>query len=107
MPELDGYEATGEIRTQERRRAERLGTPVPSIALTANTMAADRDRCLLAGMDDYLPKPVRPDGLSLTLARWARPVELEPSPLRSIPVDLSDAVGGQRAGHGELTPSAR
>src|SRR6185312_15422179 len=54
MPEMDGYEATGVIRAHGHERA---GALVPIIALTANARAADRERCLLTGMDDYLAKP--------------------------------------------------
>jgi CheY-like chemotaxis protein len=67
MPEMDGYEATCEIR---RREIE--GVRVPIVALTANVMQGDRDRCLQAGMDDYLGKPIKPDELRGTLARWGR-----------------------------------
>lgn len=72
MPDMDGYEATGAIRARERASAAGESERVPNIALTANALAADRDRCLKAGMADYLAKPLRPEVLALTLERWAR-----------------------------------
>jgi two-component system, sensor histidine kinase and response regulator len=65
MPELDGWEATRRIRARETADAR-----VPIIALTAHSTKADRERCLRAGMDDYLSKPIRADLLDETLARW-------------------------------------
>ena len=65
MPEMDGFQATAEIR-----RKERSDEHVPIIAMTANAMAEDRDRCLAAGMDDYLSKPVQSKILAETLLRW-------------------------------------
>jgi signal transduction histidine kinase/CheY-like chemotaxis protein len=61
MPELDGYEATRRIRSAEH------GRHVPIIAMTAHSMAGDRERCLDAGMDDYVSKPVRPDELAAVM----------------------------------------
>ena len=64
MPVLDGFAAASRIRAAETR------TRIPIIALTANALAEDRQRCLDAGMDDYLPKPVSIAGLSSMLSRW-------------------------------------
>jgi len=61
MPEMDGYEATREIRKQERSGL--LTGYLPIIALTANALKEDRDRCLEAGMDNYLTKPFKPQAL--------------------------------------------
>lgn len=65
MPVLDGYEATRAIRQLPGRVGE-----VPIIALTANAMEGDEMRCLVAGMDDYLAKPVNPQQLADALQRW-------------------------------------
>jgi len=68
MPELDGYEATAEIRLREGDARH-----LPIIAMTANSMAEDRERCLAAGMDDYVSKPIRPQLLVEALRRHVEP----------------------------------
>jgi CheY-like chemotaxis protein len=67
MPELDGLTVTRSIREYERQHAKK---PMPIIALTAHAMAGDREKCIAAGMDDYLTKPLRRQQLRDTLARW-------------------------------------
>lgn len=68
MPDMDGLEATRRIREQE----EGTGRRIPIIALTANAFPGDRERCLDAGMDGYLSKPVRSDDLLALLRHYLR-----------------------------------
>jgi PAS domain S-box-containing protein len=67
MPEMDGYEATRQIRSPQSKV---LDHEIPIIALTANAMQGDRERCLSAGMDDYLCKPLRRADLVAALEKW-------------------------------------
>jgi CheY-like chemotaxis protein len=68
MPVMDGFEATRRIR-EDQAGARRI----PIVAMTANAMQGDRERCLDAGMDDYIAKPVTLDVLRAALFRWLSP----------------------------------
>jgi PAS domain S-box-containing protein len=70
MPEMDGYEATRAIRALERKRSWRT----PIVAITASAQEADRERCLEAGMDDFLSKPLTLLALGNAIDRWLGPV---------------------------------
>jgi two-component system sensor histidine kinase/response regulator len=91
MPGMDGFEATRRIREEE---GEKRHTPI--IAMTASAMKGDRERCLEAGMDDYVSKPVTPESLDAVLKRWVKgrtPVsEATPAPPPSSSDELLDAV---------------
>ena len=80
MPALDGYAATARIRAAER------DGHLPIIAMTAHAMPGDRERCLGAGMDDYLCKPVQADELAAVIERWISPCahENEAAPDRRV-----------------------
>ncbi|MGX5840346.1 PAS domain-containing protein [Mesorhizobium sp. ArgA1] len=66
MPEMNGLEATAAIRRLE----EESGTHIPIVGVTAHALKGDRERCLEAGMDDYLPKPISPKALLEKVERW-------------------------------------
>jgi CheY-like chemotaxis protein len=67
MPVLDGYDTAREVRRREATVGQR---PIPIVAMTASAMRGDRDRCLAAGMDDYIAKPIDSDKLDQLLTRW-------------------------------------
>lgn len=94
MPELDGYETTSLIRDMEKQMNRRT----PIIAMTANAMLGEREKCIAAGMDDYLSKPLNFTQFQSCIAQWigARPNEAEETTTgdetymdSSVPVDLS------------------
>ena len=70
MPEMDGLVATKIIRERQSHGLPHFKSPIIIIAMTASAMQSDREKCLSAGMDDYLSKPVRPEDFRLVLERW-------------------------------------
>jgi two-component system sensor histidine kinase/response regulator len=108
MPEMNGWEATKEIRDRERSTGERI----PIIAMTAHAMKGDDERCFAAGMDDYLTKPIRTEDLTATLEKLgnrknARQAHREPAklPHETEAIDLASALerlGGDRVLYDEL-----
>ena len=88
MPDMDGFEATRRIRSKQ---SGVLNSRVPVIAMTARAMRGDREKCLEAGMDDYLSKPVEPAAMAAVLERWLgeepateAPVALDTSAVLSV-----------------------
>ena len=77
MPVMDGYAATAELRLWERQQGN---TRIPIVALTANALEGDRERCLAQGMDDYLAKPFSRDDLMRVLVRWLPQVAADAAP---------------------------
>jgi signal transduction histidine kinase/HPt (histidine-containing phosphotransfer) domain-containing protein len=87
MPEMDGLEATQAIRERQKKTAGHptFASRIIIIAMTAHAMQSDREKCLAAGMDDYLAKPIRPADIRNVIEKWAlpgsRPVEARPAPV--------------------------
>ena len=82
MPKMSGYEATGHIRKMELSNKQRR---TPILAMTANAMSGDKEKCLTAGMDDYLTKPVKADVLISRLTHWLN-VDVVPTTNETIKV---------------------
>ncbi len=98
MPEMDGFEATRVIR---KREGEKRHTPI--IAMTAHAMKGDQERCLKAGMDDYVPKPIEPQKLFNTIEKYVKSRHRKQvfprqrksekgDPFKDIPIDLESAM---------------
>src|SRR5215469_11591536 len=73
MPEMGGFEATEHIRQRQSRKSQfpNYKQPIIIVAMTANAMQGDREKCLAAGMDDYVAKPIRPEDVRAIVERWA------------------------------------
>jgi PAS domain S-box-containing protein len=90
MPEMDGMAATRLIRERERESGEHI----PIIAMTALAMRGDRERCLAAGLDDYIAKPVDPVGIAAKLEQWLPPQEIhQVCKLATPPESLNEPLG--------------
>ena len=81
MPVMDGLEATVQIRTRERNTG--VARPTPIIAMTANAMEADRDRCIAAGMNDYISKPINAPELQALLQQYADHADQAGAPVKA------------------------
>jgi PAS domain S-box-containing protein len=99
MPVMDGIMATQEIRKEKRFKS------LPIVAMTANAMQGDRDRCLAAGMNDHVAKPIEPEDLWKTLLKWIKPTQPKTASVKtqaaedtSLPFDIKglDMVNGLR-----------
>ncbi len=110
MPEMDGLEATRVIRDRQKAGvSEFYKSQIVIIAMTAQAMQGDREKCMAAGMDDYLAKPIRPADVSNVLAKWMASKNPSPGPAAQaaapsreaeLPVDmdrLMELAGGEKA----------
>ncbi|MCP4697274.1 MAG: response regulator [Gammaproteobacteria bacterium] len=77
MPVMDGYQATMEIRKQAAYQE------LPILAMTAHALKGDKEKCLAAGMNDYITKPIDPDRLLVVLGKWIKPGKRPPAPPRT------------------------
>ncbi|MES2583687.1 MAG: response regulator [Pseudomonadota bacterium] len=92
MPVMDGLDATREIRSMQQ------GATTPIVAMTANAMASDRERCIAAGMVDFVAKPIDPDELFRALLRWITPLQGDGAgPVAPLVVPVADAMVSSEA----------
>ena len=108
MPQMDGFEATKVIR---ERKDDRRNTPI--VAMTAHAMKGDRERCLGAGMDDYIAKPIEPQELLEAIKKWVMsddPNKVKPGPgtpgkeglPKDVPIDLEGVLSDRFDGDKDL-----
>ncbi|WP_395690633.1 response regulator [Nocardioides sp.] len=98
MPRLDGFDATREVR-----RAEPVGRRVPIVAMTASALEGERERCLAAGMDDYLAKPVDARDVERVLREWVQP-EPAAAPAAPRPEPTAPAAAAPTSAAPEVAP---
>jgi CheY-like chemotaxis protein len=109
MPEMDGLEATRQIRERQKdiARYPNYKSPIIIVAMTASAMQGDREKCIAAGMDDYLAKPVRPEDVRAIMERWGavagQAVANATTASKSLDADLSSGAGAA-ASTGEESP---
>ena len=94
MPVMDGYEATRRIRSWEAGPASTDLQRLPIVAMTANAMEGDREKCLEAGMDDYLAKPIKRDVLATALAKWLPAHAAHAALLAAVSITNADDAAG-------------
>lgn len=94
MPNMDGYQATSAIRKRELTRGL---ARMPVLAMTANAMTGDREKCLKAGMDDYMSKPIKPADLKNMLRHWLPSRPAAQSPAQPTAVRLENSVASPPA----------
>jgi len=107
MPELNGLETTRQIRIAEREGKFPRQEPMHIIAMTARAMAEDRADCFLAGMNDYLSKPVRPDVLLAALQKWnpTGSQEILGTPSNEEPLDAASQRTPENDPGNDMTPT--
>ena len=105
MPEMGGFEATEQIRLRQRQKSQfpNYKDPIIVVAMTANAMQGDREKCLAAGMDDYIAKPIRPEDVRTIIERWA-PIIAQAAPASPPP---SAAVTSTSTQAGSSAPPTR
>jgi CheY-like chemotaxis protein/nitrogen-specific signal transduction histidine kinase/HPt (histidine-containing phosphotransfer) domain-containing protein len=106
MPEMGGLEATALLRERQKQRGQypNYKSPIIVVAMTASAMQGDRERCLDAGMDDYIAKPVRPEDVRAMVERWAEAAGRDETAGTAAPATLASAAASPPSPDG--TPAA-